>query len=298
MLKIGIVGLRNAQGYIDAMAKMPSFCFMGVYDPCLLIDRYRQTSFDVFQSFGDLCSQCQAVVFDIDDNLYMPLISEAIRHSLYVFIHSVHNFSDEELQSLLRLRDEAQTKVFIGHPAMYSGVFSGLHSLCDHPLDIQSSISMPDETNLVSVARTEVSLLLPLVRANVHRVLVNVYSSFSTMPDTMRLRIDFDNGSIANISINKYGFEPEHKLKVVNYNSLAEADLLTYQLRHIDNISRQSTSVLRPQPALQSLEPQLSAFYSALIDDNVEYNTLENELKTQIASRRLSEKMRINFNVF
>ena len=299
MLDIGIVGLKNATPYIDALKHSSSFNFKGIYDPSLLIEDIHTSEFNVFQSFGELCSDCDAVIFSIDDNLYYPLVCEAIRHSLDVFLDGVHSYQTKELNSLLMLRDEAQSVVCVGHKFIGDKFFAMLRHQCDHPLDIQCNIIQSSNNNLVSLAQTELSLMLMLARASVHRVAVNVYSSFSTVPDSVRVRIDFDNGAVGNISINRYGLNPEHTIRVLNYNSIVNADMIARRFAVIRS-DNPETPIVKEMDSDRMIEAetQLAAFYSSLTNSSEPYNTLENEIRTQIACERIREKMRINFNVF
>lgn len=299
MLDIGIVGLKNATPYIDALKHSSSFNFKGIYDPSLLIEDIHTSEFNVFQSFGELCSDCGAVIFSIDDNLYYPLVCEAIRHSLDVFLDGVHSYQTKELNSLLMLRDEAQSVVCVGHKFIGDKFFATLRQQCDHPLDIQCNIIQSSNNNLVSLAQTELSLILMLARASVHRVAVNVYSSFSTVPDSVRVRIDFDNGAVGNISINRYGLNPEHTIRVLNYNSIVNADMIARRFAVIRS-DNPETPIVKEMDSDRMIEAetQLAAFYSSLTNSSEPYNTLENEIRTQIACERIREKMRINFNVF
>ncbi len=299
MLNIGIVGLKNAKPFIEALSGLSAFSFRGIYDPCLLMDRHLQTDYDVFRSFGDLCLNCQAVIFSIDDNLYHPLICEAIRHSLDVFIGGVHTYQTKELNALLTLRDEAGCVVHIGQPLIYTDLFKALRKHCSRPLDIQCNISKNESKNLVALAHSELGMLLSLVKAPVHKVSVNVYSSFGSVPDTMRVRLDFDNGTVGNVCIARYGLAEEHHVKVLNYNSLVEADMLKGQLLLVDSDSPDVLVRQRLKQSNSTIEQaQLTSFYSCIMGGTEIHNCLENEIRTQLACERVREKMRVNFNVF
>ena len=299
MLNTGIVGLKNAAPFIEAMNELPEFSFKGIYDPCLLIDINRQTSFNVFLSFSDLCCECDAVIFSIDDNLYHPLVCEAIRHSLSVFVSGVQNYQLKELNELLTLRDEACATVHIGHPLICTNLFQQTRALCEHPLDVQCNIVRDSNPNLVSLARNEISLLLTLARSSVHRTAVNVYSSFSRVPDSIRVRLDFDNGTVGNISIDRYGLKKTHFIKAVNYNSIVEADIANCCIMTLNSDAPDMpTTQTVDNNNLSPLAMQLRTFLTCMMGGNELHNSLENEIHTDMACQRIHEKMRINFNVF
>ena len=299
MINTGIVGLKNAAPFINAMSELPEFSFKGIYDPCLLIDRPRQSTFRVFQSLGDLFNECDTIIFSIDDNLYHPLVCEAIRHSLNVFLVGVHNYQTKELNELLTLRDEAGITLHVGHPFISTGIFKTLQQICYHPLDVECVIAKNDNTILVWLARTELSLMLTLMRTSIHREAVNVYSSFSRMPDSIRVRLDFDNGAVGNISINRYGSSSTHIIKAVNYNNIAEADICGGKITVINSVSPETVenmSVAADQ--YSKLAMQLDSFRICLLNGNEPHSSIENEIRAQLACQRINEKMRINFNVF
>ena len=43
---------------------------------------------------------------------------------------------------------------------------------------------------------------------------------------------------------------------------------------------------------------QLDTFRNCLMNRNEPHNSIENEIRAQLACQRINEKMRINFNVF
>lgn len=299
MLRIGIVGLRNADVYMKTLVQLPNFSFCGIYDPSLLVDRHQRSEYNIFQSFTDLCDSCQAVIFSIDDNLYVPLVAEAVRHSLDIYFDGVYNFNSDELRSLMRLRDEAGTTMLIGHPLLYSDVYQHLRENCKQPLDIQCNISRTNNDNLMLLAHNEISMLLTLLNSDVHRVAVNLYSSFSSLPDALRVRLDFDNGTIGNIVIDKYGIAPLHSIKVLNYNNMSMADMLASTITSISSENTDEPAMWAGNAA-DTLTPvrQLAAFYSSIMAGGSAGNSIENEIRTHIACEQIRAKMRINFNVF
>lgn len=297
MLNIGIVGLRNAQQYIDALAELPAFSFKGIYDPCLLIDKNPKTQFNVFQSFNDLCNQCNAVIFSIDDSLYHPLVSEAIRNSLDIFLSGVHNYNTSELQSLKLLHYEANTYIQVGHPFIYTTTFQEMKKACAQPLDIQCTITQTNEQKIVSIVRSHVSSLLTLINSSVHKASVNVYSSFSSMPDSMRVRLDFNNGTIGNICVDQYGFEKTHTIKMLGYNVMAEANLISNKVRTINSLDAQNI-IETNQPFDNITKNELNNFYNNIMGNTSIHNTIDNEINTHFACQKIHEKMRINFNIF
>lgn len=299
MLNIGIVGLRNAKVYVETLMDFPSMCLKGIYDPCLLIDRCRQYDFNVFQSFGELCNECHAVIFSVDDNLYMPLINEAVRHSLDVFISGVHNFDVAELQSLLRLRDEAGSIIHVAHPLIYSDVFQSVRRHCGHPLDIECCVIKDGSAGLLPLAYTELCLMLAMAKTTIHKVSVNVFSSFSSVPDYLRVRLDFDNGAVGNVRVCRYGQVPEHSIKVLGYNSIVEVDVLHRLMTVTSNENPDEPArqiIMSTEKTAEHM--QMNSFLTCIMGGAALFNSIENEISAHLVLSRIREKVRVNFNVF
>jgi hypothetical protein len=301
MLNTGIVGIKNAGKYIEVLDKHPAFKFAGIYDPSLLVENplASRKQWLVFPSFEDLCCQCQAIVFATDDKIYLPLIEKAIRFSLAVFVVSVQNLSIKELQVLQKLKDEAKGVLQIGHPHIYSNLYTELKNKNKQPLDIQSTISDHTITNLMEPARTEISSLLWFIKSNIRKVSVNIYSSFSEMPDMVRVRIDFENGSVGNVLVNKYGLAPTHQLKVFGYDNHTEICLITQRLTYISSQQPFHPMIIDLQQKNKLiLYNQFEIFCSKIFGIPCQYNSIENELKTQWVMERLKEKLRLSLNIF
>lgn len=301
MLNTGIVGIKNAEKYINAISKHPAYQFAGIFDPSFLTDNptANPQNNNLFLTFDEMCCQCHALVFANDDKIYLPLIEKALRNSVAVFLESVQNFSIKELQVLQKLKDEARGILQIGHPYIYSAIFSQLKEKNPMPLDIECEVADNAISNLMVPLRIEVSGILTLVKANVKKVSVNIFSSFSEVPDMARIRIDFENGSVGNIRVSKYNIEPIHQIKAFGYDNLTNINFLSHQLTYIDPLCKnQPLNIDLHLQIKTNLHNQFDAFCSNIFGLSGYCNSIENEIKTQWVMERVKEKLRLSLNIF
>jgi hypothetical protein len=86
---------------------------------------------------------------------------------------------------------------------------------------------------------------------------------------------------------------------VLNYNSIANADMIVRRLAVIGSDNPETPIVKTAGiDGKTAAETQLATFYSAIMGGSGLYNSIENEIRAQLACERICEKMRINFNVF
>jgi hypothetical protein len=246
-----------------------------------------------------LCCQNHAIIFASDDKIFLPLIEKALRYSIAVYVESVQNLTMKELQVLQKIRDEAKGVLQIGHNYLYSGLFSKLKEKSSIPLDIDSHVSNPQISNLWVLFGLKSAACFSLIKSNIRKVSVNIFSSFGEVPDRMRIRIDFDNGSIGNIAISKFDLNVSHRIRVLGYDSLAEICVITHQLTYISSSNMHQPLTIDLFPYNKSnLYNSFDAFCSNIFGLNCSYNSIENEIKTQWVIERVKEKLRLSLNIF
>lgn len=298
MLRVGIVGVQNAKIYVDALSAIPTMLFKGVYDPSLLLDRIRRSSYPSFSSLGEMCECCDVVVFANNDNINMPLIEETLRNGRHVFVENMSTYTEQELLALKLLSREAEVVLQIGHPYLHSEFFQKVKELCSQPFDIQTEVNITNERSLTSVARTEVAALLAIVQSNIRHSQINVYSVFSEIPDALRLRVDFDNGAVGSIIITKSHLAEQHTMRLIGFDSIEAADYCRQTIDYSLSDGLQKTTQNIKIDNTPSLLNQLDAFQQAICGENVQNCDVELELLTQSIVDKVKAKLRVNFNVF
>lgn len=289
MLRLGIVGKKRFQVYYNAICGIESLQFAGVFDPSFQFESPKQLGEEfVFYSFSDLLESCQGIVFTSAEKIYLPLIELALKYAKPVFLHGVHNLSLCEQKDILKLQDESREVVQVQQSILFNNEYVKNFSSKVTPLLWQFSCSGSNISNLLLQTRTMIAATLPNIKSNIRKTTVNLISSCSEVPDIYKVRIDFDNGSIADITASKVEPDNEMLIKCYEYNNFIKANLITS-----DN-----SMFLSSEPFKNTLELQLKNFYKNICSFKSPINSIENEINTQQVIEQVKQKLRININIF
>ncbi|MBI9068404.1 MAG: hypothetical protein JEZ09_14005 [Salinivirgaceae bacterium] len=299
MLKIGIVGKTLSDIYISVLENHPAYKFVGIFDPSFQFEYPKSISKElIFTSFAEISSQCDTIVFPSTDKIYFPLVESAVMQSKSIFLHGVYNYTFDELETLTKLSEEAQEIIQIYHPLIYHDAFLAYRKKCSQPLLINCELLGQKEMNLIPYARNQISAILSLVNANIKKITPNTISSFSEIPDIIKVRLDFSNGSITDIHINSIEHKHSHVIKSYNYNSFFEIDFINHQLNSCDRDDKHIQCFLPAKNTLHHLLlKQLNEFYYNVLNHTQPVNGIENQIHTQLVINKIKEKLRMCINL-
>lgn len=299
MLKIGIIGKNHCESYISAINLCENIELIGVFDPSFQFEYPKSIKIElIYLSFEELLKKSDSIVFASSENIYMPLIEMAIKYSRSVFLHSIHNLSHREQIMLLKLQEEAGVVIQIQQPIIFHETFKKYSKLSKKPLLLNYNYSNSSETQLLYKTRLIISAVLSLNRSNIRKVTANTISTFSDIPDIIKIRLDFDNGSTSEIMVNSIDKQKTHFIKCYEYNSCLEVNLIENTLtgkNEYHDISIQTTSDNNIQMIITK---QLKDFYSNIFSNLLPINSIENEISTQEIIEKVKEKLRINIDVY
>jgi len=299
-LNIGIVGKNYSETYSTIINKFDFLNLTGIFDPSFQFEYPKQIDRSIiFHSFANLIDQSDALIFASSENIYLPLIELAIKRSKSVFLHSVHNFSYKEQLGLQKLQEEACEVIQIQNPIAYFDTFQEFRQLCQKPLLLNYDFSNSTESKLLLHTRSIIGAILPLFKNNIKKTTVNIISACSAVPDIYKLRIDFDNGSIAEIIANSAQKKANHQIKCFGYNEQYEVDLLKNSLSGVKNDKKiNSVSVSEKNIPHYLIEKQIIDFYWNISNFKIPINSIDNEVITQQIIEKVKEKLRISINIF
>jgi hypothetical protein len=300
MQKVGIIGEKYSDLYISVINSLNDVDLMGVFDPSFQFKSSNKIDSKlIYYSFEDLINNIDSVVFASEEQIYFPLIEMAIKYSKSVFIYSVRNLSREELLQLLKIKEEANVIVQIYHPLIFDSIMEEYNlQNTGKPILLTYDYSNHSESNVLHKTRLIISNVLSLFKSDLRKITINIISVFSELPDIIKVRIDFDNGSMAEIMINTIEREHKHIIKSYEYNCYFQIDLIKKLLtRKLDNEELVSHSKNR-YDKFDILKNQLIDFYSNINKQKNPINDIFNELKTQRVLDELKNKLKINIGIY
>lgn len=300
MLKIGIVGNNYCASYVSLINKASYLKLSGVFDPSYQFENPKNIDAElVYSSFADLVRKSDAIAFASPEKIYLPLIELALKYSKPVFLHSVHNLSYTEQIGLLKLHEEANEVLQIQQPIIFHDTFAEYQKICNNPLLLQYNYADCDERKILLKTRSIIGAIFSLFKSNIKKITANTIAVCKEVPDVIKIRLDFDNGSMAEIMVNIVENLKVNHLKCFEYNGYFNLDLITNTFQ--GNKNNQDISIqanAEKNNSINILEKQLADFYSNVRNYKSPLNNIEKEIITQEVVEKIKEKLRISINIF
>jgi predicted dehydrogenase len=138
----------------------------------------------------------------------------------------------EEAGELLKLSKEANIKFQVGHVERFNPAFLALRHQELVPVFIevhrlaQFNPRGTDVSVIMDLMIHDIDIILKLVNSEVKSVSANGVSVMSDTPDIANVRIEFDNGCVANITSSRISMKKMRKMRLFQKNAYISIDFL------------------------------------------------------------------------
>jgi predicted dehydrogenase len=235
MLKVGVFGTGHlGKFHLNNWKLIRDAEIVGFYDP------NDQTSAEVVEKYqirrcmdpDELLDLCDAVDIIAPTPAHFSLCEMAIRKGKHVFVEKPLANDMDEAKSLLKLVKESNVKLQVGHVERFNPAFLALEGIPLHPMFIE--VHRLAEFN---PRGTEVSVILDLMIHDIDIILhivksevKNIYSSgvavMTDTPDIANVRIEFNNGCVANLTSSRISLKKMRKLRIFQKDAYIGVDFL------------------------------------------------------------------------
>jgi hypothetical protein len=138
----------------------------------------------------------------------------------------------EEAKSLLKLAKESNVKFQVGHIERFNPAFASLKDYSLEPMFIevhrlaQFNPRGTDVSVILDLMIHDIDIILHLVKSNVSYISANGVAVLSDTPDIANVRIEFDNGCVANLTSSRISMKKMRKMRVFQKDAYIGIDFL------------------------------------------------------------------------
>lgn len=298
MIKIGVLGVGYlGKIHVQLLKKIPGFELVGFYDPNMERRLEAESMFEIpaFDSEDELIEACDALDIVTSTDAHFSCAVKAIRKSKHLFIEKPVSYSIDEAHELLKLSREANIKVQIGHVERFNPAFTAALPHIIRPIYIESHRMGPildrhlDIPVVLDLMIHDIDWILSVVKSPLRKVTSNGVAVFNDTPDVVNARLDFSNGTIANLTVSHIATEKKRSAEIFQPQSNLSIDFLNkkasiYESEEVLELSgtqHESAPIglpgdLRPKPILKALAIQgnnaiydeLTGFHHAIVTDS------------------------------
>lgn len=306
MLTIGIFGVGHlGKFHLNNWKEISDVSIAGFYDPTdKIADEVTDTyHLKRYKNINDLINACDAVDIVAPTISHFDLCKKAILKSKHVFVEKPLANTMEEARELLKLTKEANIKLQVGHVERFNPAFLAARQYDLKPMFIevhrlaQFNPRGTDVSVILDLMIHDIDIILSLVKSNVKSVSANGVVVMSDTPDIANVRIEFDNGCVANLTSSRISMKKMRKMRLFQKDSYISIDFLEKKTEVIKlksaedknvfsfdietNKGKKTIAIAAPAiPEGNALKMELESFKDAILNNT---NTVINEVDGYMA---------------
>lgn len=235
MLKIGVFGTGHLGKYhLNNWKEISGVQLVGFFDPNdtqakIIEEQYQIPRFDQPQDLLDACDAVDIVAPTIH---HYSLCEMAIRKGKHVFVEKPLTNTLEEARELMKLVKESNVKFQVGHVERFNPAFLALADTPCKPMFIEVhrlaefNPRGTDVSVVLDLMIHDIDIILHLVKSDVNYISANGVSVISETPDIANVRIEFDNGCVANLTSSRISMKKMRKIRLFQKDAYISIDFL------------------------------------------------------------------------
>ncbi len=198
---------------------------------------------------------------------------QSFRQGKHVFLEQISTLSVDQIEQLLKSRKEANVKCIIGSQELCHPAFLAIKKQTASPLFIVSQRNVvfdPENTKniILELMMKDIAVVLNLAKSDIKRIWANGHKIMSEQTDVANARLEFSNGCVAVLAVDKNASHTKSHLKIYTEKNILSIDFelnRTSILHHPLNDQRILTSIDLPLEETDPFRYQLENFRDSIL---------------------------------
>ncbi len=235
MLRIGIIGVGHlGKFHLNNWKEIQGVEVVGFFDPSddtarAVADKYQLPRFLDADSLLDACDAVDVVA---PTNHHFQWCEKAIKKGKHVFVEKPLAHTMEEARQLVKLVKESNIKMQVGHVERFNPAYLALKDVSLNPMFIevhrlaQFNPRGTEVSVILDLMIHDIDIILSIVKSDVKNISASGVGVLTETPDIANVRIEFDNGCVANLTSSRISMKKMRKLRLFQKDSYIGVDFL------------------------------------------------------------------------
>ncbi|SHE28547.1 hypothetical protein SAMN02745206_00016 [Desulfacinum infernum DSM 9756] len=272
-LKVGVIGV----GYLgkfhaEKYARLPEAELVAVVDTNPQQARSIADRFEcrALEDYRDLFGKVDAVSIATPTPSHFAIARDFLEAGVHVLVEKPVTRSLEEAQELVRLADEKGLIFQVGHLERFNPAFRAVEPHVRNPLFLEAHrLALFNERGLevdviLDLMIHDIDIALHLVQSPIAGISASGVPVLTSLPDIANVRIEFQNGAVANLTASRISLKNLRRLRLFQENRYLVCDYA----------NRRAFSFRTEEPPDDSGYPEISTEELDVVD----YDALEQEI--------------------
>ena len=235
MLKVGIFGVGHlGKFHLNNWQNIEGIKIVGFYDPSNLEAAEVKKTYGLkrFINPAVLMDQCDLVDIVAPTTAHFELCKLAILKCKHVFVEKPLANTMSEAKEIVKLAKEGNIKFQVGHVERFNPALLAAKEYNLQPMFIevhrlaQFNPRGTDVSVILDLMIHDIDIILSLVKGNVKSIHANGVNVLSDTPDIANVRLEFDNGCVANLTSSRISMKKMRKMRLFQKDSYIGIDFL------------------------------------------------------------------------
>ena len=317
MLKIAVFGTGHlGKFHLNNWKEIEGVELVGFFDPNDENAKVIEGTYQLkrFLDPSALMDACDAVDIVAPTIHHFELCKMALRKGKHVFVEKPLANTMEEARELVKLAKESNLKFQVGHVERFNPAFLALKGYTLKPMFIEVhrlaefNPRGTDVSVVLDLMIHDIDIILHLVNSNVSYISANGVAVMSDTPDIANVRIEFDNGCVANLTSSRISLKKMRKIRLFQKDAYIGIDFLDKKAEIIrlnqpddkndfsfdieTNHGTKSIGISNPKvEAVNAIKMELECFKDAIINNQETPVTIIDGFRAMEVAHLILEKI-------
>ena len=317
MLKIGVLGAGHlGKIHLNCLKQIEEYDLVGYFDPAEETARQveAETGIRSYPTIDALIDAVDVVDIVTPTIRHFECASKALRKRKHVFIEKPIVATPDEANASKKLADEAGVKVQVGHVERFNPAFIAAEPFIGEPLFIEAhrlaqfNPRGTDVPVVLDLMVHDLDILLTIVKSPITHISASGVSVVSPTPDITNARIEFENGTVANLTASRLSLKYMRKTRIFQRDAYITVDFLDKKaeifrisdtvdesnplsatITLADGSERQITFEMPEIHPINAIKTELESFYSAIVHNTTPTVSIDDGINVLKLAYRILE---------
>jgi predicted dehydrogenase len=277
MLKVGVFGVGHlGKFHLNNWKEIEGIHLVGFFDPNHEVASEVAIKYNLkrYTDEAELMTECDIVDIVVPTQHHFHLCLQAIRKGKHVFVEKPLAFTIQEAKEIVAMVKEAGVKFQVGHVERFNPAFLALSNMNVKPMFIevhrlaQFNPRGTEVSVILDLMIHDIDIILSLVKSNIKSINASGVAVFTDTPDIANVRIEFNNGCVANLTSSRISMKKMRKMRLIQKDAYISVDFLEKKTEIIKIKSAEDDKkVFSFEVDLPSGEKKMIAVASPKIED-------------------------------
>tara|TARA_B100000575_G_scaffold294620_1_gene312291 strand:- start:23424 stop:24380 length:957 start_codon:yes stop_codon:yes gene_type:complete len=302
MIKVGVIGAGHLGKIHLNILNNSSFNLIGFHDTDIISSKKleKEKGYTYYEDVNSLIQSIDAAIIVSPTTTHYNIAKDCIKNGKHIFVEKPLTNNSREAREIKELANNNKIIGQVGFVERYNPAFLACKKFIKNPKFIEShrlSDFNPRGTDvsvIMDLMIHDIDIMLNIIKSKIKKIDASGVSIISNSPDIANARIEFENGTIANLTSSRISLKKMRKTRIfqsdayISVNFL-EKDFQVVKIRDKNKLDTENSIIVK-----NNLGEEKVIYFEN--PDIIEVNSIEKELLDFFYSIKNMSKSKVSLS--